>query len=295
VNLDNTAFTLFWKCPLAYFERYESEALVGPERVRKDVGGSGEANGREATVLPILRERKRGIELDAPAPGRDFGKRFHELCENSCRNILRLPQRCFVPLADGALEAECQSVFAQYVAHYIGDPLQILETERTHIVEIPQTPHGLVVKLDRVVRFSDGTIGPFDTKTENAPGNNFRENWAGRTQASFYLWACTQLFPKERVSRLVVDVVTRGNAKKAPSFSRLDDISRPPEALEDAIRSFVWVCDRIEECRASGFWPANMNVCKDGWRKCDFYSLHVMGRTEANLKLYRPAEDYLGL
>jgi hypothetical protein len=38
-----------------------------------------------------------------------------------------------------------------------------------------------------------------------------------------------------------------------------------------------------------------MNICKDGWKRCDYYDLHVIGRTEANLRKFQPAEDYLGL
>src|SRR5207245_744589 len=120
-----------------------------------------------------------------------------------------------------------------------------------------------------------------------------REAWASRSQASFYLWALARLLPTERVSRLVVDIVTRGNSKRPPHFWRMDDITRTPEQLEESLRNFVRVCDEIERHRREGWWPRDDNRCKDGWRRCDYYPVHVIGRSDATLRLYRPAQDYL--
>jgi hypothetical protein len=88
-------------------------------------------------------------------------------------------------------------------------------------------------------------------------------------------------------------VVTRGTARRAPSFNRLDDIARPPDALDEAIRNVIWVCEDVEASRRSGFWRSNMNICKDSWKRCDYYDLHVYGRTPENLAKFQPAEEYL--
>lgn len=237
----------------------------------------------------------KGLELASrDHSGREFGTRFHQLADAARRKTLGVQHvTTFEGLGDVQLESECQSTFAAYEAHWLGSPLTFLESERTHTLPLPETKHSLVVKIDAVVRHSDGTIGPFDTKTENKPGYNFREDWAGRTQASLYLWALQKLYPTERVSRLVVDVVTRGGAKRAPVFSRIDDISRTPAELDDAIRNVIWVCEDVEYSRQTGWWRSNMNICKRGWERCEYYDLHVYGRTPENLAKYKPAEVYL--
>jgi len=146
-----------------------------------------------------------------------------------------------------------------------------------------------------VVRYPDGTIGPFDTKTESRQGYNTREDWAGRTQAKIYLWALARLYPEQHVSRLTVDVITRGSpkARRGPLYYRIDDIASPSDALNEAIRNVNYVADRIEYHQLTNWWPANMNACKKGWEKCDFYLIHVNGRSQENLRHYRPAEQYL--
>lgn len=270
MDIDNSAFVTFQRCPLKYFERYEVK--------NDDVDGSC------------------GLELDQPVPDRDFGTRFHQLLHEYRAQLLGSPIPRYPEWPDAAIEAECQSVLAGYFAHYPVEPLTILSAERVERVPIPGTQHRLIVRIDAVVRFNDGTIGPLDTKTEHfGSASNSRESWAARSQASFYLWALQQLHPEERVTRLVVDVVTRGNSKRPPHFWRMDDISRTPEQLEESIRNLVKVADDIEAYRRGGWWPRNDNHCKDGWRRCDYYSLHILGRTEANLKLYRPARNYLEL
>lgn len=290
--IDNSAFTTYMFCPKKYMERYEYvlPALSGGS---SDGAQSNELESPSSLAgTPV--ENPVGLELIARSrEGLDFGTRFHQLYENHSRELLGQPEKQFPEWPDRSLEDEVQSTWAAYLAHYPVEPLSVLSAERTETVPIPGTTHSLIVKLDRAVRFADGTIGPMDLKTESTPGYNTRESWAGRTQASLYLWALQQLMPSERVSRLVVDVVTRGNTKRSPTFSRLDDIGRPPEALADAIRNVTDVCDSIERHRREGWWPSNMNVCKDGWKVCDYYGIHVYGKTDANLRLYRPATPYL--
>ena len=295
MRLDNSAFSAYMRCPKLYYERYEAADFLGVHRgLLSNVARTGGVpTDAEPPDGPLVRTP--GLQLRADRAGLQFGTRFHQLSELEHRRLLGLPAKSYQELTDGQLESECQATWARYEAHWIGDPLKILATETTHIIEIPETPHELVVKIDDVVGFPDGSIGPKDLKTESVPGHNYRENWAGRTQASLYLWALTQLYPGEKVSRLVVDVVTRGSPKKSPTFYRLDDISRPPDALADAIRNVARVCEEIERHRREGWWPSNMNACKEHWRKCDMYDLHVLGRTEGNLALYEPAEQYLDI
>jgi hypothetical protein len=297
MRLDNSAFTLYMLCPKMYYERYEADVREVRDRpqVRSENASSSAGVAEEPTEVPVV---LRGIELASRSrDGLDFGTRFHQLADHA--RLRKMGQDAVgreLDNRDGLseqLHAECDATFAAYEAHYLGSEYTYLESERTHVIPLPNSPHELVVKIDGVVRFGDGTIGPLDTKTESKPGYNFREDWAGRTQASLYLWALTQLYPKERVSRLVVDVVTRGTARRGPTFYRLDDISRPQESLDEAIRNVIWVCEDIEESRRTGFWRSNMNICKQGWKRCDYYDLHVYGRTLENLAKFKPAEAYL--
>lgn len=275
-----------------------------------------------------------GIQLRESSASRDFGSRMHQLLHErrlvglglrpagptsnaasgqsgagrsgnagAAAEVAQADVGFFQPAPewpDEDIESECQATLAAYEAHYVRD-YEYLESERTHCIPLPReysstgTEHELCVKLDAVVRHPDGTIGPFDTKTESKPGYNTYEDWAGRTQGKIYLWALKALYPDEEVSRLVIDVVTRRSAKqqRGPVFNRLDDISCAPQALEEGIRNVVWVADDIVRSVHTEFWRSNMNVCKRGWEKCEYFPLHVYGRTPANMKLFKPAEQYL--
>lgn len=286
---------------------------------------SGDQNGSGG-------QPNRGIELDESREGLNFGTRMHQLLHERRLRRLGQPVVASAEWPDEAIESEAQATLAAYEAHYVRD-YAYLESERTHIIPLERpcprcdsdkyrdheahnaifdsqltedqrectncgciySIHGLIVKLDAVVRHDDATIGPMDTKTESRSGYNTRKDWAGRTQAKAYLYALERLYPHERVSRLVVDVVSRQSpkARRPVGFYRIDDIDGTPDAIQEAIRNMNYVADRIEEHRKTGWWPSNMNACKRGWDECDFYLLHVEGRTQANLKKYRPAEIYL--
>jgi hypothetical protein len=287
---------MYSQCPKMYYERYECADLSGVSSV-----GPTESVGTNEASTTSIPANLRGIELSSrDRTSLEFGSRFHQLVEQQRLGYLSRPVPEYPEVPDSRIESECQATFAAYEAHYLPEPLRFLEAEKVHVLKLPLsetgTQHELAVKLDAVVRHADTTIGPLDTKTEGATSqNNTRESWAGRTQASLYLWALKQLYPNETVSRLVVDVVTRGTSKRGPVFRRMDDIDRPQGALDEAIKNVVAVCEDIELARRTGFWRSNMNICKDGWKRCDYYDLHVIGRTEANLRKFQPAEDYLGL
>jgi len=295
-------------------------------------GGNDSGGATGISGLPILGQPQStgpGLELDQPAEGRDFGSRMHQLLDERRRGLMGQAVSPLAEWPDEAIESEAQATLAAYEAHYVRD-YEYLESERTHVLPLPvicpacgsgksepvhcadgletgrhrclncreeYSQHELVVKLDAVVRHADRTIGPMDTKTESRPGYNTREDWAGKTQAKIYLWALEKLYPTERVSRLVVDVVSRGSpkAQRGPVFTRLDDINSTPQALQEAIRNVIWVAHDIEQSRKRNWWRSNMNLCKKGWERCDFYPLHVIGRTVKNLRKYRVAEQYLDL
>jgi hypothetical protein len=291
VRIDGSAFTKFRFCGLAYKERYEEvhPSVLVPQP---------QPNGNQLPILDLdtrALEPPRGLVSLQPTPDRDFGTRFHQLVANHRRRLAGLPEVQYPEWPDEDIELECRAIWAQYQAHYAIEPWRFLSVERTEHVPIPGTPHELTVRIDAVVGFDDDTIGPLDTKTEKHGSRaNTRESWASRTQAALYLWACQRLYPQETVSRMAVDVVTRGSPKFPPAFRRMDDIAPSLEQRDDAVRNVVAVADEIVRCRQEGWWSSNRNSCVE-WtgRPCEYFPLHVLGRTDANLRLYRPAEDYL--
>lgn len=304
MRIDNSALTKFRFCGLAYQERYEVDVpLSSLQRQCTDGRGfpppDGECGLPGSGPAPDPRTAK-GIVGIAPTPDKDFGSRFHQLVANARRRQSQQPTVQYAPWPDESIELECQATWAQYQAYYATDPhtapiQRILSVERTEHIALPGTGHELTVRIDAVVGFDDGTIGPLDTKTEkHGSRSNTRESWVGRTQAALYLWACRQLYPQETVSRMVIDVVTRGTAKFPASFRRMDDISQSLAMQEDAIRNAIQVAEEITRHRQDGWWPSNRNSCVEWWgRPCEYYDLHVLGRTDANLRKYRPARDYL--
>ena len=292
MRIDNSMYSLYCKCPLAYFERYhgllQQNSTGNPSRESEVHAGEGSRN---------IQQSASGIELAAPSESLDFGTRFHQLLHLRRLRLCGDQQPVLPEWPDDRIESECQSTLAQYDAFWRGREYTYLESERTHVLPLPGSEgrHELVVKLDAICRFPDGTIGPFDSKSENRPGYNTREDWAGRTQAKLYLHASKVLYPDEHVSSLCVDVITRGSPKgrRSPIFSRIEDIGSSQAAIDDALRNVLWVADDIQRSLHLGWFRSNMNACKRGWDKCDYYNLHVYGRTEHNLKLYKIAEEYL--
>lgn len=292
MRLDNSALNAWRFCGLKWYERYEAEV---PDVLLSEVQEARQPGrpvpGADVPELCV----RRGIASIAPAPARDFGTRFHQLVANHRRALSGQPQVEYPEWPEEDIELEARATFAQYLAAYPEEPYQFLSIERTEHVPIPGTEHECTIRADSIVRFDDGTIGPLDVKTERHGSRaNSREAWVGRTQAALYLWACARLYPQETVSRMVVDVVTRGTPKFPPSFRRMDDISQSPEQLDDAVRNVVQVAEEIARCREIGWYPSNKNLCVDAFgQRCEYMPLHILGRTDANLRLFRPAEDYL--
>lgn len=287
MRIDNSAQKLFWFCPEAYRVRYEENLeLIGRSR-----------------------------------EGLDFGTRFHEL-----QNARYVPDTQQTPLADPRLEAECQATFQAHLQHYATDNFDVVDVERTLVVPLTsnrcprcqddgivkafESPgshycahcdnpyvnpnrHELAFKMDLVFREAGG-LAILDYKTEKPPGiYNSAEAWAARSQVSLYQWAAARHY-SQRISAIYLDVTTRGSAKATPTFNR-QRLVRTSAQQETAAANIIWVADQIEASRASSFWPQNTEHCRDGWRRCDNFTLCHIGRTDGNLKLYQIAQPYLDL
>lgn len=279
--IDNSTFSLYHFCPLAVREK----VIGDPEPIEK-------------------------ISDDGP---RSFGTRMHQLLEEHYARMRGKPIPDYPPAADEAIEAEAQATFAAYLGHYPVEDFEVVETERTHTVPLPclcddlncahhldpETEfgqHSYALKIDLVLRKPDG-LWIMDHKTQRRGGQgNHPKSWAARTQASLYLWAARQIYG-ETPAGFILNLITRQSEKGrvSPDFFRDVTIERTPAQMEEAVQQLVYVADRIEEHQRTGFWPTDRNRCHDGWRECDFYPLHTIGRTDANLKLYRPAERYLDI
>lgn len=256
--LDNSAVSAWSTCPALYFERYHDGQSANP------IGGT---------------------------EARDFGSRFHELLE------AHYTGREAVAARFPALEDEAQATLAAYIAHYPVEPFDVLETERVHVLAIPNSSHRLACKLDMLVRgHADGRIRVLDTKSERRGSqSNHSESWASRRQVGLYQWAAQEVY-REEVAGILINVVTRQSEKGrvSPSFSRLDTY-RTADQQQEALRYVAWVGDQIERAIASDYFPMNRDACRDGWKKCDFYAPHLYGWTDALRAKYTNKEDYLGL
>jgi hypothetical protein len=284
MRIDNSAAKMFLACPLMYKERYEEN-----------------------------------LELTArDTEGLDFGTRWHTL-QAGRHSLAPLPNHA-IPLPDARLEAECQATFAAYLQHYGPEVREVVDVERTLVVPLKTQPcsgpggteedrkrctrchgtgievvHELAFKIDLLLREPEG-LAILDYKTEKRSSQyNTPESWAARSQVGLYQWAAARHY-NEAVSALYLDVTTRGSPKgqEGPAFRR-DRLIRTREQQEMAVANIIWVADQIEAMRLSGFWPSNTERCRDGWRRCDYFQLHVIGRTDGNLKLYQPAKPYLDL
>ena len=185
-------------------------------------------------------------------------------------------------------------MFQAYLQHYGDERRELMDVERTATVEL-NSKHTLAFKMDLVFRGPNG-LEFLDYKTEKRGGqNNSSESWAARSQVSLYQWAASKFY-NEPVQAIWLDVVTRGSPKgqEGPSFRR-ERLIRTQAQQAKAVETICWVADQIEVMQSTGFWPQNTENCRDGWKRCDYFALCHLGRTDGNLKLYTAAVAYLDL
>jgi hypothetical protein len=265
MQLDNSGAKLFRFCPDAYKERY----LIGIEKK---------------------------LAFDAPNH-LAFGTRIHTLLEEYYRTLkgeVVLPSEH--PLDE--VEREAQEMFAAYRAHYPVEPFSTVDVERTFKVEIAP---GIEYtgKIDWTVRDENERLGITDHKSEKRGGKgNLPQAWAARDQVSLYKRAAEIIY-KEPVHFVMVNVLTRSSPKgqEPPTFRR-DILQRTEEQVQKAVDDLVYVAKQVQNCKADygiETWPQNRENCHNGMWGCEYYSLHVFGRSEETLSQYQPTRPYLDL
>ncbi len=220
---------------------------------------------------------------------------------------MREPGREPLPRAavEEALETEAQEMIAAYAAHYPAESFEVIDVERTWELPLPGGRHSASGKFDGFVRgnadpYLPGKLYLLEHKTEKRGSKaNLPESWAARSQVGIYQWAGEQIYGEE-IAGIILDVLTRRSdaGRIGPSFRR-DTLSRTREDCELAIANLNWTADQIERCREEwngAIWPQDRNnCCVNGWR-CDFYNLHVFGRSDFELQQhFQPTEKYLDL
>lgn len=265
LRIDNSSAKLFRYCPDAYKER----VLVGIEKK---------------------------LAFDAPNH-LAFGSRMHTLLEEYYRALkgeVVLPSE--YPLDE--VELEAQEMFAGYRAYYPVESFSVVDVERTFKVEIaPGVEY--TGKIDLTIRDEARRLGIADHKTEKRGGKgNLPQAWAARDQVSLYKRAAEVLY-QEPVHFIMVNVLTRCSPKgqEPPTFRR-DILQRTEDQVQKAIDDLIYVAGQVQKCHADygeDTWPQNRENCHNGIYQCEFYSLHVLGRSQETLSQYQPTKPYLDL
>ena len=244
-----------------------------------------------------------GIEKDWDRSGvqpKHFGHRIHELLENYYRKVAGLELREFES-ATPDIETEAEVMMEQYKLHYPEEPFEIVETERMFEVPLPGGKHSYTGKIDLVIRMKDtGKLWLLDHKSQKRNSyTNTPQAWAARAQVGLYTWAAEQLY-EEPFDGIILNVLRRQSDKGqfGPEFWR-DSLQRTEDQKDEAIRNIIWVADQIEQMHKDfgdgPNWPQDREQCQKGNFQCEFYSLHILGRTPETLGLYRPKKPYLDL
>lgn len=270
--VDNSQMKLWQECPLKYYEKYI-----------------------------------KGIELDwlkKGATASEFGTRVHQLLEEHYLVLKGTPREPYPEYPLAALELEAQTMFAQYINHFPVEPFTVLDVEKTFRIQLPDSPHEYVGKIDVTYRDNEtGLLSIMDHKTEKrgAYTNNPRA-WAARTQGTLYLWAAPQIYGED-IRDLVVNVLKRQSDKGqiGPEFPERQHIQRSEEQKRIAVKGLIKIADEIayaKEHWTEEDWQAaaNRNECMVGNFECEFFTPHLYGWSEELVQLqYRKTEPYLDL
>lgn len=261
MTLDNSAFTTFQFCPLAYYERYVNN--IEPVRESEPLS---------------------------------FGTREHGLLEGYFGGTDKT-----APLGEEleAEAQEMFAAYQQRWPRELDD-FDVLRTEQVFQVPIPDSGHVLVGKFDGIIRMhADGRLWILEHKTEKAGGRrNLPEAWAERNQVSLYIWAAEQLYG-EPFGGILLDVLTRRTPKgQKPCYFRRDHLVRTDLQKHKAVHDFCYVANQIEKLTAAGGdwyqWPGNRDNCFT-YYPCTYRDLHLYGRDENQLVNFKQATPYLDL
>lgn len=259
MNISATAISSFLECPAKYQEKF--------------------LNGLDKPSEPML-----------------LGRRFAELQAqwygNSSEGTL---------LEDERLESEAQLCMAAYRSQYPSEPFKVLDTEVRF--ELPLVlngktyPYQVVGRFDATIEESDGTLGILETKLQSRNSQRNKPNaWAVKVQGSLYTWAAEQVFGRT-VDTLLLNVCLRPSKTLPPSFRPRARIVRTHEQKVEALQTALYVCEQIERLkyeRGAQAWPMNRDRCVSdtGW-DCEYYAIHLLGRTTELLNGFVPLEELL--
>lgn len=219
---------------------------------------------------------------------------MHELLEEYEKGVLIYPNS-----PNEALEIEAQVMMAAYKAQYPAEEWDIVDVERTLLVQLPNSHHIYAFKIDLIVRsHATGKLSIIDHKTqERTSKSNLPQKWAARDQATLYIWGARQYY-KEEIENFILDILVRQSpaGQKPPSFPERQKLERTEKQIELAIRDIIYIADRIEDCEklfGDGPWPANREECYT-WGQCEYYQLHTYGQSDEILSTkYQPRKEYL--
>ena len=222
-------------------------------------------------------------------PKRDFGARFHKLLENFYAKSVQ--DTLDIPLTDIRLEAECQGMLEAYRAHYREEPFEVIDVEKWFELPLPNSTHTLTGKIDMVVRDkATRELRVFETKTQDRNStSNTPDKVAVTDQIALYLWAAERVYG-ESFGSVLYNVCVRQSEKGqvGPSFWR-DNLERDAAQREKAIADITWVASNIEIAQAdfgedTMAWPFNRSQCVFGRTRCDFYLVHLLGKSAETLR-----------
>lgn len=243
----------------------------------------------------------------APAPGRDFGKWFHEILaqwrlghqpnfestwETCCPNM---------PLDDFRTLGFGKDLFNKYVDTYGGKesftvlqfnlggvptpcversfalPLGSVDTSldldahgvaRTDQGPIPVLWSG---KIDLGIVEHDGELWVLDTKTSSVGGDTFWADFQNSTAQHGYVWALQQATGR-RVAGFRIDAVFTRAATRTGKGCELFRQSYPvsPAQLEEFVENALHIASSIIDCVERNYWPKHTGACVHRYGKCEF-------------------------
>lgn len=249
--IDNTAMTLFMKCPRKY------DFAMRRHRRHSGVTAPALAYGTAWHKMMEIHYRTGGLDQDLVFMALHKSWEDHGKADDH-----RTVDRCWME-------------YENYVKHYglpADEEAQTVGFPETPLVEIsanviwPGGAHAYAGKLDRII-LHQGQYYVEDHKTTTRMGDYYFKQFELSNQMMGYVWIARKLYPSIKVAGVRINghcVLTKSSKFRRQTISFSDD------RLEEWAENYNNWIGKITQAYVNNDFPGNYSECDGKYRQCEY-------------------------